>query len=134
MAPQCSALSAHRHIGKISKENLINLAQNQKTVAYTETDGEKIGVVMKLRKAVMLKGEAETMSQSHFLSIARTSKTDRCLVMVLEDPNFYEVLSTQALTPITWMVSSQWSIAWLLRLLSSPSGGVRDGFCVAKDY
>jgi hypothetical protein len=118
--------NAHRYIGKISKENLISLARNQKTVAYTETDGEKISMAMKLRKEVMLKREAGTMSHSHFLSIARTSKCDRRLVMVLEDPNLYEVLCTQGLTPITWMVSSQWSIAWLLRLLTSPSGGVRN--------
>lgn len=50
---------------------------------------------------------------------------DPRLIMILDDPQFYELLSTQHATPITWMLSSQWNVAWLSRLLTSPSGGVR---------
>jgi hypothetical protein len=49
---------------------------------------------------------------------------DRRLVMIFEDPRFYKLLEIQHATPITWMVSSQWNVAWLSRLLTSPSGGV----------
>ena len=120
--------NAHHHIGKISKENLISLARNKKTFAYTETDSEKIGMLMELQKAVVSKSEMGTMSHhSHFLTTAHgTSNCDCRLLMVLKDPNVYEVLSIQGLTSETWMVSPQWSIAWLFCLLTSLSGGVSD--------
>lgn len=96
------------------------LARNKRTVAYTETDGEKVAMVMKQQLEAAPKGE----SSGQAANIATIK--DRSLAMVLGDPFFYELLSTQNAAPITWMVSPQWNVAWLHRLLTSPSGGVCD--------
>ena len=61
-----------------------------------------------------------------FLNYAKGTIGDSRLVTLLEDPDFYQLLKTQNAMPkaVTWMVSSQWKVAWLWKLLTSPSGGV----------
>lgn len=104
----------------------ISLACNRRTVAYTETDGEKIQMAMKQWPEIVKAGIG------HAKSIARVG--DSRLATLLEDPDFNRLLKIQNEMPkaITWMVSSQWKVAWLWKLLTLPSGGVGSMFsCMA---
>ena len=104
--------------------HLISLARNRQVVSYGETDCEKINMAMKLWKEASSKSQGEATDLSNLLPETLASFNDNRLVALLEDPCFSELLHVQHNTPITWEVSSQWKVAWLSRLLGSPSGGV----------
>jgi hypothetical protein len=91
---------------------------------FTETDGEKIE--MHLRTWNSLKEQNPGLSQSKFFSLALKKIGERRVVYILEDPNLNALMSgIQHQTPVPWMISREWQIGWLSRVLVSPAGGVR---------
>jgi hypothetical protein len=100
-----------------------SLARNRKVVTYSETDGEKIHMYLNIWNEI--KPRKSELSRSDFLQLAKNVIPDRRLLHIMEDPAINELFEVQRKAPIPWMLSAEWKINWLSRVLVSPAGGVR---------
>lgn len=116
-------IDTNDRIDKLDKKACVSLARNRQRVMFSESEGEK--VVMAIRLWPDLWKKSENTPRAKFLPVAITEIGDRHLVHILENKDFYELLNIQQRTPVTWMVSTAWKINWLWRVLTSPAGGVR---------